>query len=179
MAAAAESARRASVSAGRKRRAVILVGVALAACVIFRPRDRTAEIEPALADLRRAGFEFAADVAFVHDPMAVCDGITCADLVVIAERRTIRLASNAFANPSMLRASLLEIWPRYTMPRRGDVAQLARAALLVVSDGERAGVSDPEVLREARFAYRRLWNQTSPAERAKLPEPGSLPAAGH
>jgi len=176
VAAAAESARRANVSAGRKRRAAILVGVALAACSIFRPWDRTVEIEPALADLERAGFEFAADVAFVHDPMTVCDGITCADLVVIADRRTIRLANNAFASPSKLRASLLEIWPRYTMPRRGDVNQLARAALLVVTDGARAGVSDPEDLREARFAYRQLWNQTAPAERAKLPEPASLPA---
>lgn len=176
--AAAESERRASVSAGRLRRAVILFGVALTACALFRPQDRSAEIQPALADLSRAGFEFAADVAFVHDPMTVCDGISCADLVVIADRRTIRLANNAFANPSKLRASLLEFWPRYTMPRRGDVPGLARAALLVVTDGARAGVTDPEVLREARFAYRRLWNQATPAERVKLPEPASLPPSG-
>lgn len=173
--AAAESERRASVSARRLRTAAILVGVALAACALFRPRDRTAEIQPALADLARAGFVFAADVAFVHDRMTVCDGISCADLVVIAQRRTIRLANNAFTSPSKLRASLLEIWPRYTMPRRGDVPGLARAALLVVTDGARAGVTEPEVLREARFAYRQLWNQATPAERANLPSPESLP----
>jgi hypothetical protein len=166
------------VSAGRKRAVAILVGVALAGCASFRPRDRTAEIEPALLDLGRAGFEFAADVAFVHDRMTVCDGLTCADLVVVADRRTIRLADGAFTSPSKLRASLLEIWPRYAMPRRRDVPQLARAALLVVTDGSRAGVSDPEVLRSARFVYRQLWNQASPAERASLPDPASLPAFG-
>jgi len=154
--------------------AVILVAVAFAACALFRPPDRGAEIQPALADLTRAGFEFAPDVRFVHDPMTVCDGITCADLVIVAERRTIRLASNAFTSPSKLRASLLEIWPRYTMPKRGNVPDLARAALLVASEGSRAGISDPEVLREARFAYRQLWNQATPAERADLPKPESL-----
>ncbi len=156
----------------------ILVGAALAGCALFRPVDRTPEIEPALADLRHAGFEFAPDVRFVHDPVAVCDGITCADLVVVAERRTIRLANNAFSSPSRLRASLLEIWPRYTLPRRADVIVFANAARLVVTDGERAGVSDPEVLREARFAYRQLWNQVSPADRSNLPTPDSLPAPG-
>ncbi len=175
---AAESERRASVSTGRLRMAAILVGVALAACALFRPRDRTPEIQPALADLSRAGYVFAADLAFVHDPMTVCDGITCADLVVIADRRTIRLANNAFTSPSKLRASLLEIWPRYTRPRRGDVPGMARAALLIVTDGPRAGVTDVEVLREARFAYRQLWNQATPLERANLPAPDSLPPSG-
>lgn len=150
----------------------------LAACAVFRPVDRASEIEPALADLRRAGFEFAPDVRFVHDPIAVCDGIRCADLVVVSERRTIRLATTAFASRSKLRASLLEIWPRYTMPRRADAAALARSAWLVASDGPRAGVSDPEVLAEVRFAYRQLWGQATPEERASLPSPESLPMPG-
>jgi len=54
--------------------------------------------------------------------------------------------------------------------------ELARAALLVVTDGPRAGVSDPEVLSAARFSYRQLWNQASPTERGDLPDPKSLPA---
>ena len=162
----------------RARRAAILVGVALAACASFGRPDRNAEIPPALADLASAGFTFAADVRFVHDPMTVCDGLTCADLVVIAERRTIRLANSAFASPSRLRATLLEIWPRYALPRRSDAPDLARAALLVVTDGERAGVSDPEVLHSARFYYRQLWNQTPPAARASLPAPETLPPLG-
>jgi len=137
------------------------------------------EIAPALGDLARAGFEFAPDVRFVHDPMTVCDRITCADLVLVSNRRTIRLANGAFSSPSMLRASLLEIWPRYVMPRRGNVADLARGALLVAKEGERAGVTDPEVLREARFAYRQLWHEVSSADRASLPAPDSLPPQGH
>ena len=52
---------------------------------------------------------------------------------------------------------------------------LARAALLVVSDGPRAGVSDPGVLADARFAYRQLWNQLPPEKRAELPAPETLP----
>ena len=180
VAVAAESARRASVSAVRLRLAAILFCVALAACALFGPRERTDEIEPALADLRSGGFEFAPDVRFVYDPMTVCDGQSCADLVVVANRRTIRLARDAFATPSKLRATLLEIWPRYTMPRHGDIPQLARAAMLVVTDGARAGVTDPEVLREAQFAYRQLRNQATPAERAELPPPESLrPAPAH
>lgn len=156
--------------------AAILIGVVLSGCALFRPRDRTDEIAPALADLAHAGFEFAPDVRFAHDPMMVCDRITCADLVLVSNRRTIRLAHGAFSSPSMLRASLLEIWPRYAMPRRGNLADLARGALLVAVDGERAGITDPEVLREARFAYRQLWREVSSTERASLPEPESLPS---
>jgi hypothetical protein len=61
------------------------------------------------------------------------------------------------------------------MPRRGNVADLARGALLVAKDGERAGITDPEVLREARFAYRQLWREVPSGERARLPEPETLP----
>ena len=159
--------------------AAILIGVALSGCALFRPRDRSDEIPPALGDLARAGFEFAPDVRFVRDPMMVCDRITCADLVLVSERRTIRLADGAFSSPSMLRASLLEIWPRYALPRRGNVADLARGALLVAKDGERVGVTDPEVLREARFAYRQLWREVSSAERASLPAPDTLSPEAH
>jgi hypothetical protein len=158
------------------RPALILLGVALAACANFGRADRDAQIPPALADLGKAGFTFAADVRFAHDPMTVCDGLTCADIVVIEDRRTIRLANGAFASPSRLRATLLEIWPRYQKPRRSDVSGLARAALLVVNDGPRAGVTDPEVMSQARFFYRQLWNQLPPAERATLPAPDALPA---
>jgi len=160
----------------RHRTAAILLGVGLMACAAFNPLDRSAEIPPALSELAAAGFTFPADIRFVHDPMTVCDGITCADLVVIDGRRTIRLANHAFMSPSKLRASLLEIWPRYEMPKRGDLPDLARGAVLIVTDGARAGVSDREVMREARFTYRHLWNQLPPAERKRLPAPDSLPA---
>ena len=146
------------------------------ACTAFGPIDRSTEIAPAVAELAAAGFAFPADIRFVHDPMTVCDGITCADLVVIENRRTIRLANHAFLSPSKLRATLLEIWPRYEMPKRGSVPDLARGALLIVTDGARVGVTDREVLREARFAYRQLWNQLTPAQRKGLPAPESLPA---
>jgi hypothetical protein len=173
---AAESAARASVPNRIARRAVILFGVALAACANFGRPDRDAEIPPALADLGRAGFRFDADVRFVYEPVSVCDGLTCADLVVIDDRRTIRLAKPAFTSPSRLRATLLEIWPRYQKPRRSDVSDLAHAALLVVTDGARAGVTDPEVVSGARFYYRQLWNRMPPASRADLPAPDALPA---
>jgi ATP-dependent RNA helicase DeaD len=170
---AAASARRANVSAVRVA-AAILIGVTLCGCALFRPRDRTDEIPPALADLAHAGFEFAPDVRFVHDPMMVCDRITCADLVLVSERRTIRLASGAFSSPSMLRASLLEIWPRYAdaaaRKRRGSGARRAARA----KDGERAD-HRPGGPARGRFAYRQLWREVPSAERVRLPEPETLP----
>lgn len=153
---------------------MILLALTLASCAAFKARDRTAEIPPAVADLAAAGFPFPVDIRVVHDPMAVCDGITCADLVVIENRRTIRLANHAFTSPSKLRASLLEIWPRYERPKRGNLPDLAGGALLVVRDGARVGITDAEVIREARFTYRQLWNQLTPAERARFPAPESL-----
>ena len=158
----------------RVRLALILAGVALLACANFGRRDRSAEIAPAVADLAKAGFVFDADVRFVYDPITVCDGLTCSDIVLIDERRTIRLASGAFANASKLRATLLEIWPRYGMPRRSDVRALAGAALLVATDGPRTGVTDPEILGQARFFYRQLWNRLPAEERAELPAPDTL-----
>jgi hypothetical protein len=154
--------------------AALLLGVGLAACVLFRPPDHTPEIPPALADLRAAGFDFAPDVRFRNDPRAVCDGLACADLVVEENHRTILVADGAFASPSKLRASLLEIWVRYTEPRRGNVRDLARAALVVIRDGPRAGVSDPGVLGDARFSYRQLWERLPADKRTDLPAPASL-----
>jgi hypothetical protein len=152
-------------------RASILLGVGVAGCALFRPPDRSPEIPPALADLRAAGFAFAPDVRLRNDPRAVCDGLACADLVVENERRTILVADGAFASPSKLRASLLEIWVRYQTPRHGNVRDLARAALVVVQDGPRAGVSDPGVLADARFAYKQLWERLPPEKRSDLPNP--------
>ena len=154
---------------------MILLGVGVAACALFRPPDRTAEIAPALADLRAAGFEFAPDVHLRNDHYTVCDGLACADLVVQQGRRTILVADRAFDGPSKLRASLLEIWARYREPRRGNVRDLARAALVVIRDGPRAGVTDPGVLADARFCYRQLYEQLPPEKRTDLPLPGSLP----
>jgi hypothetical protein len=152
-------------------RAAILLGVGIAGCALFRPPDRTPEIAPALADLGAAGFAFAPDVRLRNDPRAVCDGLTCADLVVENERRTILVADGAFRSPSKLRASLLEICVRYQSPRHGNVRDLAQAALVVVRDGPRAGVSDPGVLADARFAYRQLWESLPAEKRADLPDP--------
>ena len=139
--------------------------------MLFQPPDRTPELAPALADLKAAGFEFAPDVRLRNDPRAVCDGMSCADLVIEHERRTILVADGAFASPSKLRASLLEIWARYREPRHGNVRDLARAALLVINDGPRAGVTDPGVLGDARFTYRQLWERLPDAQRADLPRP--------
>jgi hypothetical protein len=153
---------------------LIALSLVLAACAAFKPRDRSAEIPPAVAELAAAGYSFPIDIRIVHDPMAVCDGITCADLVVIENRRTIRLANHAFTSPSKLRASLLEIWPRYERPKRGNLPDLASGALLVVREGARVGITDVEVIREARFTYRQLWNQLTPAERTRFPAPESV-----
>jgi hypothetical protein len=140
---------------------------------LFQPPDHTAELPPALADLARAGFEFAPDVRLRNDPRAVCDGISCADLVIESERRTILVADGAFASPSKLRASLLEIWARYREPRRGNLRDLARAALVVIREGPRAGVGGGDIA-DARFVYHQLWGRLSDAQRADLPDPASL-----
>ena len=92
------------------------------------------------------------------------------------QRRTILVADGAFASPSKLRATLLEIWVRYDAPRHGNVRDLARAAKTVVRDGPRVGVTDPGVLADARFQYRLLYEQLPPDKRAGLPEPSALSA---
>jgi len=153
--------------------AALACAVGLAACALFAHPDRTPELGPALADLRAAGFEFAPDVRLRNDAHAVCDGISCADLVIERDTRTILVADGAFASPSKLRASLLEIWARYREPRRGNARDLARAALVVIREGPRVGVGTGDV-GDARFVYRQLWLRLPDAPRADLPNPSSL-----
>jgi len=141
---------------------------------VFQHPDRSDELAPAIADLKAAGFEFAPDVRLRNDAHAVCDGMTCADLVIEKDTRTILVADGAFASPSKLRASLLEIWARYKEPRRGNVRDLARGALLVVQKGASAGVTDPGVIADARYVYKQLWDRLSEAQRTDLPPPASL-----
>ena len=173
-AAGAAAAEAAAASREIMRAAAILLGVALTACAWMRPHEREDAIPPALADLEKGGFRFSADVRFAPDMFAVCDGIACADVVLVENRRTIRLADAAFQSPSKLRATLLEIWPRYELPRRANARELAQSALLVVREGPRAGVTDAETLADARFAYRRLYDQLAAAQRKDLPTPESL-----
>ena len=147
----------------------------LGACQTWLRPDRDAEITAALSDLRSGGFSFDPDVRVRTDPYAVCDGFACADLKLVRGRRTIGLAREAFSNPSRLRASLLEIWERYQEPRPGSVRDLARAALLVLSDGPRVGVNDRRTLRLAHHRYRQLWLQLDASERAGLTDPDRIP----
>jgi hypothetical protein len=175
VAAAAAGAVAAEAAKTRMRAATaILLGVALSACALLPVPDRPAEIQAALADLAKGGFRFPADVNFVPDKFAVCDGIACADVVLIENRRTVRLAAGAFQNPSKLRATLLDVWPRYELPRRPNAHELAESALLVVREGPKAGITDPEVIADARFSYRRLYEQLAAAQRKDLPPPDSL-----
>jgi hypothetical protein len=153
---------------------VVLSSFVCAACGIFAPPAREAQIEAALADLRAGSFEFDADVRFRADRYAVCEGLACADLVLTRNRRTIILAEEAFGSPSVLRASLLEIWERYREPRPGSVPDLARGALRVVRDGPRVGVVDPHTLRRARNVYRQLWEQLPRRSLEGLPDPDTL-----
>lgn len=143
-----------------------------ASCVSGAPAD--AELEAALGDLARAGFEFEADVRFAVDRYASCDGIACADLTVMRGRRTVRIAEAAFDSPVRLRASLLEIWERYRQPRPRSTPDLARAAQRVLRDGPRVGVNDPAVLRRAHHRYRRLWQRLPPEQRSGLVDPDAL-----
>ncbi|HTO69627.1 MAG TPA: hypothetical protein VMR31_07170 [Myxococcota bacterium] len=100
--------------------------------------------------------------------------MACADLAVVDGRRTILVADAAFATPSKLRASLLEIWSRYREPRRGNARDLARSALLVATDGRRAGVTDGDVLDDASYFYGKLYEQLPAQQRAGLPDPRSV-----
>ncbi len=151
----------------------LLIPILLLAC--FGPRvDRPAEIDAALADLARGGFEFDADVAFARDAYVVCEGVSCAELRVVERRRTIVLSRDAFASPSRLRASLLDIWGRYQEPRAASGADQARSALRILRDGPRAGVSDRRLLREMHHLYRQLYGGLSEDERGELPSPDEL-----
>lgn len=145
------------------------------ACSALRTSQPKLSIEAALADLAAAGFEFDADVRFRQNRYTVCDGMACADLALIGERRTILLAPEAFESPARLRATLLEIWERYQQARPGSVSDLARGALRVIRDGPRVGVDDPYTLRRAHHVYRQLYEALPPQKRVDLPEPDQLP----
>ena len=152
-----------------------LAALLLCAGCIVVAADRRPEIEGALADLRAGGFEFDPDVHFRVDPYAVCCGLTCADLLIIRDRRTIVLAVDAFDSPSVLRASLLEIWERYAEPRPGSVPDLARGALRVIRDGPRVGVVDAATQARALRVYEQLFSQLPERDFADLPDPDELP----
>ncbi len=154
---------------GSRALAALLLAVACAA-VAHDPRP---PIRAALRDLHAAGFEFEADLAFRVDPYASCSGVTCADLAVIRERRTVLLAPDAVREPALLRAALLEIWERYRTPRPGSVPDLARGSLRVIEDGARVGVDAP-TLRRAHHGYRQLWAALAPDERSGLVDPETL-----
>ncbi len=132
------------------------------------------QIESALADLAAEGFEFDSDVRFRYHRYAACDGMACADVGLIGERRTILLAPEAFESPGQLRATLLEVWERYREPRPGSVPDLARGALRVIRDGYRVGVRELYILRRAHHVYRQLYLELPGGERADLPDPDEL-----
>ncbi len=145
-----------------------------AACALLPRPDPDAEIASALDDLREGGFKFDPDVRFREHRYTVCNGMACADLVLIGERRTILLAPESFESPSRLRATLVEVWGRYQEPRTPRVRDLAEGSLRIQRDGPRAGVDDPVVLRDAYFSYRQLWQDLPPDERRDLPPPDTL-----
>ena len=93
-----------------------------------------AEIQAGVDDLAAGGFMFEPDVHFGLDRYGSCDGITCADLLVIKERRTIMFEHDGLRTPSTVRASLLDIWERYRQPRPGSLPDLARGAQRVLID---------------------------------------------
>ncbi len=153
---------------------LLLVALALSACSIFGT-DPQLQIEAALQDLARAGFEFEADVHFAREPYAVCVRIACAEIVWRRTRRVIEIAPEAFWTPQQLRCTLLEVWARYRTPRPEYIPDLARGALRVVQDGARVGITDRYLLREAFRAYRFYWEQLEPEQRPDLPAPDDLP----
>ena len=134
------------------------------------------QIRAGLEALESAGFRFEADVRFRVDPYVVCEGIACADLVVLEHRRTVLLAPEALRSDDLLKVSLLEIWERYREPRPGSRRDLARGAYRVVLDGPRVGIADRDLIRRARLRYTQLYELLSPAERAGLPEPAAVGA---
>ena len=136
-------------------------------------QDLRPQIRAALVELRDAGFEFDADLAFQVDRYASCSGVACADVALIRERRTILLAAEAVREPPLLRAALLEIWERYSTPRPGSLPDLARGSLRVLTDGGKVG-ADARTLRRAHHGYRQLWAALDPAERARLLDPDAL-----
>ncbi len=158
-----------------------VLGVLTLACVVGGPSlNATSRVRAAVAALEAAGFPFDADIRFRIDPHAVCQGIACAEVVVISDRRTILLAPESLRSDSVLRATLLEIWERYREPRPGAQRDLARGTLRIVRDGPTVGVEDERVLGRARLEYGQLYGTLSRQEREGLPDPDgiALPSGG-
>ncbi len=154
------------------------IGLALLGCALpGTDAGRRAQLETEIAWLAAAGFEFDADVAFVADRYAGCDGLACADVRVIESRRTIVVAYEAFDGPGRLRLTLLEVWERYQTPRggQGRARDLARSLLRVLRDGPRAGLDDPKLLRRAHVAYQKQYAALPPPDRLDLPKPSDIP----
>ncbi len=158
----------------RVRTALTLYLALALACAVLQVLPVEDQLESARADLAAEGFEFDADVRFRYHRYAACDGMACADVALIGERRTILLAPEAFESPGQLRATLLEVWERYREPRPGSVPDLARGALRVIRDGERVGVREPYILRRAHHVYRQLYLELPSDEQADLPDPDEL-----
>ncbi len=144
------------------------------ACALVEVPPAEVQVEGARAELAAEGFEFEPDVRFRYHRYAACDGMACADVALIGERRTILLAPEAFESPGRLRATLLEVWERYREPRPGSVRDLARGALRVIRDGHRVGVVEPYILRRAHHSYRQLYNELPNDQREDLPPPDEL-----
>ncbi len=138
------------------------------------PPDPDAELSAARSDLASAGFEFAADVAFVLDPYVVCEAMSCAELQVRSGRRTVLLAREAWDSPARLRATLLDIWGLYQRPRAASYGDKAESALRVLQHGPDAGIDDRAFLRRVYHRYRQLYASVPEGERAQLPRPDDL-----
>ena len=111
---------------------------------------------------------------FQRDPVQVCDGLVCAHLRLVEQRRTILLAPDAFQSPSALRAALLEVWGRYGSPGPVTVRDRAEGALRVVREGPGVGIEERYVLRSAHHSYRLLYTELGSSERAGLLDPDEL-----
>ena len=152
-----------------------LIGLVALGCGSLLGPPPAERIPPALSDLSREGFDFETDVRFSADPYAVCEGVACAEVAVIAGHRTILIAREAFTSDARLRATLLEIWERYREPRPGSVRDLARGALRILEDGPRVGVDDIRTLRLAHHTYRQHWSDLPSDRREGLLDPDRVP----
>jgi hypothetical protein len=137
--------------------------------------DRTSELDAAVADLAAGGYGFDPDVAFAEDDYVVCHSVSCSELRVVNGRRTVLLARDAFASPSRLRATLLDMQGRYQTPRPPARADQMRSALRILEGGPDVGVTDPGFLRRVHQSYRQLYDALEPAERKGLLAPDDVP----
>ena len=142
-------------------------------CAALLP-NYTEALDAALADLAAAGFEFDADVAFAEDRFVVCESISCSELKIVHGRRTVLIARDAFQSPSLLRATLLDMWGRYQEPHAPTFFEQAQSALRTLREGRRAGITSVQLLRETYHTYRQLYRNLDADERAELPHPDDL-----